>query len=65
MTVGLAHLQALGATTAARLLFDAGAEPDATDMKGRPALAHAASCGQRETALMLVCACERVVRMQR
>ena len=48
---------ALGATAAARLLVDAGAEPDATDIEGQTALMYAASTGQTETVLALVKEC--------
>ena len=48
---------ALGSTAAARLLVDAGAEPDATDIEGQTALMYAASTGQTETVLALVKEC--------
>jgi ankyrin repeat protein len=46
---------ALSNTTTVRLLFDAGARPDAADAQGQT-LMYAAFAGQRETALALVSA---------
>ena len=55
LTLGLTCVQALGATTAVRLLMDAGAEINAKDSRmGRDALNYAAFTGQHETAITLV-----------